>query len=66
MNEILTTLRAAVGAANVLSEGDLSAWELDWRTMTMHWTEEAYRLHGVAPDSFVPSLKGMLGFYVPD
>ncbi|OOG47538.1 FAD-binding oxidoreductase [Polaromonas sp. A23] len=31
MNEILTALRAVVGAANVLSEGDLSAWELDWR-----------------------------------
>lgn len=31
MNEILNALRAAVGSANVLSEGDLSAWELDWR-----------------------------------
>ncbi|MCE3272411.1 MAG: D-lactate dehydrogenase (cytochrome)-like protein [Ramlibacter sp.] len=31
MNELLTQLRAAVGAANVLTEGDLSAWELDWR-----------------------------------
>jgi FAD/FMN-containing dehydrogenase len=28
---ILESLRARVGAANVLSEGDLSAWELDWR-----------------------------------
>ncbi len=25
------TLRAAVGTANVLTEGDLSAWEQDWR-----------------------------------
>ena len=32
MNDaLLQTLRAAVGAAQVLSEGDLSAWELDWR-----------------------------------
>lgn len=31
MDELLTALRAVVGAANVLSEGDLSAWELDWR-----------------------------------
>ncbi|HSM20917.1 MAG TPA: FAD-binding protein, partial [Rubrivivax sp.] len=28
---LLETLRGAVGAANVLTEGDLSAWELDWR-----------------------------------
>ena len=27
----LQSLRAIVGAANVLTEGDLSAWELDWR-----------------------------------
>jgi FAD/FMN-containing dehydrogenase len=28
---LLTGLRAAVGAAHVLTEGDLSAYELDWR-----------------------------------
>ena len=28
---LLETLRSAVGAANVLTEGDLTAWELDWR-----------------------------------
>ena len=27
----LDTLRGAVGPAHVLTEGDLSAWELDWR-----------------------------------
>jgi len=29
--DLLDTLRRSVGAANVLTEGDLSAWELDWR-----------------------------------
>jgi FAD/FMN-containing dehydrogenase len=29
--ELLNTLRQIVGAANVLNEGDLTAWELDWR-----------------------------------
>jgi FAD/FMN-containing dehydrogenase len=29
--ELLTQLRQIVGASNVLTEGDLSAWELDWR-----------------------------------
>ena len=28
---LLDTLRATVGAHHVLTEGDLSAWELDWR-----------------------------------
>jgi FAD/FMN-containing dehydrogenase len=29
--EIVAALRQAVGAEHVLTEGDLSAWELDWR-----------------------------------
>jgi FAD/FMN-containing dehydrogenase len=29
--DLLTQLRAAVGPAQVLTEGDLTAWELDWR-----------------------------------
>ncbi len=28
---LLAALRVAVGPANVLAEGDLSAWEIDWR-----------------------------------
>nr|WP_297357426.1 FAD-binding oxidoreductase [uncultured Caldimonas sp.] len=31
MNTLLDSLRAAVGTAHVLTDGDLSAWELDWR-----------------------------------
>ncbi|KPF47733.1 hydroxyacid dehydrogenase [beta proteobacterium AAP121] len=31
MTALLATLRGLVGAANVLHEGDLSAWEQDWR-----------------------------------
>jgi FAD/FMN-containing dehydrogenase len=31
MNALLDELRNAVGAANVLTDGDLSSWEQDWR-----------------------------------
>ena len=31
MSTLLEELRAALGEAHVLTEGDLSAWELDWR-----------------------------------
>ena len=30
-NVLLDQLRAAVGASHVLTEGDLSAWEREWR-----------------------------------
>ena len=31
MQALLDQLRATVGAAHVLTDGDLSAWEQDWR-----------------------------------
>lgn len=31
MNELISSLRDAVGERNVMFEGDLSAWEVDWR-----------------------------------
>ena len=31
MKDLIPQLRSAVGAANVLTEGDLSAYEMDWR-----------------------------------
>ena len=31
MNELIDRLRRTVGAGNVLADGDLSAWEQDWR-----------------------------------
>ncbi|MCB1974332.1 MAG: FAD-binding protein, partial [Burkholderiaceae bacterium] len=31
MQTLIETLRLAVGDAHVLTEGDLSAWEQDWR-----------------------------------
>ncbi len=34
MRDLLATLRGIVGAAHILSEGDLSAWEQDWRKRT--------------------------------
>jgi FAD/FMN-containing dehydrogenase len=31
MNDLIAKLRTAIGAAQVLTDGDLSAWEMDWR-----------------------------------
>ncbi|MDE2418728.1 MAG: FAD-binding oxidoreductase [Burkholderiales bacterium] len=43
---LLSALRAIVGDANVLTTGDLSAWELDWRKR-----ERGYALAVVRPGS---------------
>ena len=31
MTALVETLRARLGAAHVVTEGDLTAWEVDWR-----------------------------------
>jgi len=31
MNDLIARLQSAVGTANVLTEGDLTPWEQDWR-----------------------------------
>ncbi len=76
----ITSLRSAVGQANVLTEGDLSAWELDWRkryrgkakaVVRPASTEEAaqvVRLCAAAKVSIVPQggNTGLVGGGVPD
>lgn len=63
LRDVTESARLARLMAQAEHGAAIGGWELDWRTMTMHWTEETYRLHGVRPESFAPSLKGLLGFY---
>jgi len=80
MRELLDALRAAVGERQVLCDGDLSAWELDWRkryrgralavvrpasTAEVAAVVKACAAHGVA---IVPQggNTGLVGGSVPD
>ncbi|HEV8315378.1 MAG TPA: FAD-binding oxidoreductase [Burkholderiaceae bacterium] len=80
MSDLLNRLREAVGAPNVLTDGDLSAWEVDWRkryrgqalavvrpgsTAEVAAVVEACAAHGV---SIVPQggNTGLVGGSVPD
>jgi len=38
----------------------LGSWEIDWRTKAVHWSDEMYRLFGVTPGEFRPSVEGFL------
>jgi len=64
LRDVTESARLARLMAQAERGAAIGGWELDWRTMTMHWTEETYRLHGVAPEHFAPSLKSLLAFYV--
>ncbi|MBL8796700.1 MAG: PAS domain S-box protein [Planctomycetia bacterium] len=39
----------------------LGNWEVDWRTRTVLWSEEMYRLCGVTPGEYLPTIEGFLG-----
>ncbi|ARS89140.1 PAS domain-containing sensor histidine kinase [Natrarchaeobaculum aegyptiacum] len=43
----------------------IGGWEVDFRTGTMRWTEEVYRIHGV-PLTFEPTVQDGVDFYHPE
>ncbi len=36
----------------------LGSWDIDWKTKAVRWSDEMYRLFGVTPDQFRPSVEG--------
>ena len=54
----------------ILSESQriaqVGSWSWDLATGALTWTPETYRLHGVSPDTFVPSRETLLGLLHPD
>jgi PAS domain S-box-containing protein len=44
----------------------VGSWSWDLATGVLAWTPETYRLHGVSPDTFVPSRETLLGLIHPD
>jgi PAS domain S-box-containing protein len=44
----------------------VGSWNWDLATGILTWTPETYRLHGVSPDTFVPSRETLLGLIHPD
>lgn len=41
-------------------------WRLDATTMTVTWSDEVYRIHGVERTAFDPSYDDAIGFYHPE
>jgi PAS domain S-box-containing protein len=58
--ERLELLRLAEEMAGV------GQWRLDADTMTVAWSDEVYRIHGVDRETFDPSFDDAVGFYHPD
>lgn len=44
----------------------LGTWELNLKTQVLYWSDETYRIFGVTPDSFVPSIDSFTAMLHPD
>ena len=45
--------------------GHIGSWFGDL-TGPLSWSEEAYRIYGVSPDTFIPAMESLLGLILPD
>ncbi len=46
--------------------GHLGAWSWDMTTHEMEWSDEVYRILGVAPGAFAPTHERLVSFFHPD
>ncbi len=44
----------------------IGSWELDFKDFSFKWSDELYRIYGVEPDSFVPTIENFLEFIHPE
>lgn len=44
----------------------IGSWELDFKNFTFKWSDELYRIYGVDPTTFVPTIENFLSFIHPD
>ncbi len=44
----------------------VGSWALDVPSHEVTWSDEAYRIYGVSPESFVPSAESLIGLLHPD
>lgn len=45
---------------------DLGHWSINFATDEIIWSNEVYRIHGVAPEEYTPELPSAIDFYHPD
>jgi len=48
----------------IQSAADIGGWEVDFRTETMRWTDEVYRIHEL-PTEYEPAVEDGIDFYHP-
>jgi diguanylate cyclase (GGDEF)-like protein/PAS domain S-box-containing protein len=61
-----TVRRSEIRLAETQRLAHLGGWEWDVRTDEISWSDEVYRIYGLAPQSAVPSVERFMGIVHPD
>jgi signal transduction histidine kinase len=67
LRQVAETLRRqSLMLEKVQSTAQIGGWEVDLRTRELTWTEETYRIHGLAADAYKPTVESAIEFYTPE
>jgi signal transduction histidine kinase len=67
LRQVAETLRRqSTLLEKVQSTAQIGGWELDLRSKELTWTEETYRIHGLTPAEYAPTLETSIDFYIPE
>ena len=67
LREIAETLRTrSMLLDKVQQTARIGGWEIDLRTNLLTWTHETYRIHGLTPSHYTPTVESAIQFYAPD
>lgn len=59
-------LRQQLKLAEAQKLAHIGSWELDFSDFSFKWSDELYRIYGVDPKEFVPTIENFLEFIHPD
>ena len=67
LRDVAETLRKrSILLDKVQQTARIGGWEIDLRTNALTWTHETYRIHGLSPDEYSPTVESAVSFYTPE
>lgn len=67
LHEALATAQRQVETLELAEQiGNFGHWRIDVATNALHWSPNVYRIHGLDPESFRPTVENAIAAYHPD
>ena len=59
-------LKEQIKLAEAQKLAHIGSWELDFKDLSFKWSDELYRIYGVDPKTFVPTIENFIEFIHPE